>query len=279
MRRAGVVDSARGLGPHDHVCWSYDDPAEFVARSVEFLAEGLELGQRVCYVGAGSVEGLIGDLAGLPGGGEALRDGSLQVMSLDERYRTTEAVVPAQQVRAYAEATEAALADGFGGLRVAADVTALVRSAAQLDAFCAYEPLVNRYTATRPYSALCGYDRRELGADVIAELACLHPVASAGASPFWLYAESDDSMVLGGELDFRGRELLPAALGRTRPRPGGDLVVDVADLTFTDHHGLFTLSDFARRDGGSLTLRGLRSGPARLLGLLGIADVRVEARR
>ncbi|MET1073690.1 MAG: MEDS domain-containing protein [Umezawaea sp.] len=278
MRMAGVVDSARGLGPHDHVCWSYDDPAEFVAHSVEFLAEGLELGQRVCYVGAGTVEALIADLSGLPGAERALRDGSLQVMSLDERYRTDDVVVPEQQVRAYAEATEAALADGFGGLRIAADVTALVGTAAQLDAFCAYEPLVNRYAVTRPYSAMCGYDRRELGADVVAQIACLHPVASAGASPFWLYAESDDSMVLGGELDFRGRDLLPTALGRTRPRSGGDLVVDVADLTFTDHHGLFTLFDFARRDGGSLTLRGLRAGPARLLELLDIQDVTVEAR-
>lgn len=274
---AGVVDSARGFGPHDHVCWSFDDPAEFVARSVEFLAEGLELGQRVCYVAPKPVEELIADLSGLPDVERALRIGSLQVMSLDERYRTDEAVEPEQQVRAYAEATEAALADGFGGLRVAADVTPLVGSAAQIDAFCAYEPLVNRFTATRPYSALCGYDRGVLGADVVAEIACLHPAASTGATPFWLYAESDDSMVLGGELDFRGRELLPTALGRTRPRSGGELVVDVAGLTFTDHHGLFALFDFARRDGGSLTLRGLRAGPARLLGLLDIVDVRVEA--
>jgi hypothetical protein len=117
-----------------------------------------------------------------------LRDDALQVVSLDSTYTTGTVVDPAAQVQLYAAATAEALDAGFTGLRVAAEVTQLVRTPAQLDAFARYEHLVDRYMATHPMSAMCSYDRGELGDDVIAQLACMHPCAHAGAAPFHLHA-------------------------------------------------------------------------------------------
>lgn len=58
MRTAGVVDSARGLLPHGHLCWAYQDRAEFQVRALEYMTDGIALGQWIEYVGSGSGEAL-----------------------------------------------------------------------------------------------------------------------------------------------------------------------------------------------------------------------------
>lgn len=57
------------------------------------------------------------------------------------------------------------------------------------DAFARYEHLLDRRMSTEPISALCAFDVAELGHSAVAELACLHPFTSDGASPFRLYAD------------------------------------------------------------------------------------------
>jgi hypothetical protein len=74
------------------------------------------------------------DPRGLDGPHGALDRGALQVFSLDEMRRTGAGPDPRDQVRAYAAATEEALALGFAGLRVAAEVTPLVRAPEHVDA-------------------------------------------------------------------------------------------------------------------------------------------------
>jgi hypothetical protein len=62
-----------------------------------------------------------------------------------------------------------------------------VRNPDQLDTMARYEHLVDRYMTNQPFSALCGYNRAELGEETIAQLACLHPLGNNGA-PFRLCA-------------------------------------------------------------------------------------------
>lgn len=45
VRTVGVVDSVRGLVPGGHVCWAYRDRADFQARALEYLTDGIALGQ------------------------------------------------------------------------------------------------------------------------------------------------------------------------------------------------------------------------------------------
>ena len=66
------------------------------------------------------------------------------------------------QLALYGGATEEALKEGFTGLRVAADVTALVGEPSMWDAHVAWEAVADRYMASMPLSAMCCYDRREL---------------------------------------------------------------------------------------------------------------------
>lgn len=274
------MEHARTLGVHDHLCWGYDDPAEFPARAAEFLVDGLAAGQRVLYVGGGDPDALIEQLRGVDALEEALAAGSAQVASLDARYPVGTVVQPVEQVRAYVELTELALEAGFTGFRVAADVTPLVRTSEQLDAFARYEHRIDREMVARPLAALCAYDRAELGADVIAQTACMHASTSTGTSPFRLHGtdRSGCAVAISGELDLVSAEWWPLALARAGLRPiAGELVVDATRLAYIDHRSLLELVRYAHGEDARLVLRGGPPSLPRLVDLLDLTTVRVEA--
>ncbi|MGH3996936.1 MAG: MEDS domain-containing protein, partial [Pseudonocardiaceae bacterium] len=283
----GVIEAVRGLGAHDHVCWAYDGHGEFRSRAVEFLADGLAQGQRLCYVASGDEAALWddlwgddhrgNDLWGLGRWDEARRSGAIQVQSLEATYRRGAVIEPVGQMQAYAAATEEALAAGFNGLRVAADVTPLVRTPEQLDAFAHYEHVVDRYSTSWPFSVMCAYVRAELGEETIAQVACMHPNANQGATPFWLHTSTHAAAALGGELDLASRCLFPLALDRAELRPtGGELVIDAQGLSFIDHRSLLALAEHARRRAATAVLRTSLPTVARIIKILDLKDVQVE---
>jgi anti-anti-sigma regulatory factor len=277
VRLAGVSLGARGFGPSDHLCWAYEDPPDFQNRVLEFLADGLSLGQRVCYVAAGDVQKLRDDLRDLDGLDVEVEAGAVLIQSLDKVYPDGMPVDECAQVQEYARQTDRALADGFTGLRVAAETTPLVRTSAQLDAFARYEHKVDRFMSEQPFAAMCAFDRRELGAERIAQLACMHPNANAGTTQFRLHASKRAAASLGGEVDSMTRDLFPLALERADLwSTGGELVIDATGLTFIDHRSLIVLGEFAARCGGIAVLRTASPSPARIAELLDLTNVRVE---
>ncbi|PRX45212.1 DcmR-like sensory protein [Prauserella shujinwangii] len=273
------MDGVRRLSLHDHVCWVYEDIADVRKRIVDFLADGLALGQRVCYVteSAAPPGELPRLLDGLGGVDDALREGALQIQSLAHRYTGFTGVGPADQVAAYAAATREALAAGYTGFRVAAEATGLVREPEQRASFARYEHLVDRYMTREPFAALCAYDRRVLGPEATAQIACMHPMSSPDAAPFRLHAVRDAAFAVDGELDRAGQALFAGALAGADPEPaGGELLVDATGLHFIDHRSLLQLAELAERRRATLTLRtALRSVP-RLIDILGLTSIRAE---
>lgn len=179
----------------------------------------------------------------------------------------------------YATATEQAVAAGYTGLRVAADATTLVRTPEQLDAFARYEHLIDRYMLTAPFSALCAYQRSQVGEESIAALACMHPGANPDATSFWLHATAERgcAAAIGGELDLATRDLLEPALRRADLQPhDGELILDVTRLTFIDHRSLLQLAGHATNSGHRLVLRTAHPGPSHLTKALGLTNVHVE---
>jgi MEDS: MEthanogen/methylotroph, DcmR Sensory domain len=126
MRRHGALGTASDLGIHDHGCWLYRGDAVLRHAVVEYLSDGRRLGQRLVYVGGKPEIGLRADLDGLEDVEPLLRDGGLRVVPIPELYRPGEPIDAEGQLATFAEATEEALADGYTGLRVAAEVTTLV---------------------------------------------------------------------------------------------------------------------------------------------------------
>jgi anti-anti-sigma regulatory factor len=276
-----VSGQARPAASYRHVCWRYDDRTALHSRVRNFLLEGLALGEQVWYVTV-EPDPVADRLREEPLIRDALRRGAARIVPLGTAYAPDYVVVPAEQVRAYTTATEAALAAGHTGLRVAADATALVRTPRQRDAFARYEHLIDRYMRGRPMSAMCAYDRLLLGDAAVAELACMHPGTNVDDVLFRLYAEAPEAghAALVGELDASNHELFRAALDRADPRPvDGRLVVEATDLRFIDHRNLIHLRDHARARGAVAVLRASRSAAMRVAELLDLPGLDVEMAR
>jgi hypothetical protein len=265
-------DHVTGSRPHDHLCLVHDDIGEFRTNARRFLGEGLARGQQVRYV-AGQ-----GDLApcGVVDGLHSSRPGAVQLGTLGSTYPSGAVVEPHRQVQEYATATAGALAGGFTGFRVAVDVTALVRSPEQLDAFARYEHLVDRYMTAHPFAAMCGLNRAELGAEAVAELACMHPGGSPGVVAFRLHAAAGFAAALRGEVDGVDVGLLVRAVRRAELVPvDGEIVIDASAVTFVSHRALLAFDELGGRLDATVVLRTSRHIVGRVVELLGIARVRV----
>jgi anti-anti-sigma regulatory factor len=277
MRCADVIDHMGGLGPSDHVCWAYDDHDEFAAGARRFLAEGLASGNRLVYSGPGDVDELRSHLEGLddlvPG---RRAEDAVHVVPVSEAYAGDEVVDVRLQYEAYTRATAHALAEGFTGLRVVADVSTHVRTPEQVDAFARWEHTIDRYMSAHTYSAICAYDRRQVGDDTVAAMSCLHPSANT-ATLFRLFALDPHRLALKGEVDSTVADLLSMTLHRIDTEVHADeLVLDAGDLTFIDHRGLLALSDYADSSGVTVVLRQASQGTARLIDILDLGGVRAE---
>ena len=265
VRASAFVDDVAGLGAHDHVCWPFHDRDDFLTQAAAFLRDGIELGQRPLYVGRDAAAAAdLGDLL------------DVDVVTTREMYGVGYVADPSVQVEEYAAATEAALAAGFTGLRVAADATDLVRTPEQRDAFIRYEHLVDRRMRSMPFSAMCAYDVGELGPDAVSELACMHPVSRTGAVPFRLHASSEAGQhaSIAGEVDGMCDGLFAAALRRLPVASDGPVVLDASRLEFVDHRALLALG----RLSSGVVLRDAPRLAARQVALFRLDHVTVEPR-
>lgn len=239
MRTHGCIDSAAGLGADGHACWGFDREEEFVAAAIEFLEDGLRLGQRIAFVGSEPVGDQRERLAPLGDVGRMVDAGTLQLFELGHLYRVGEPVDVEEQLAIYAAAADAALAEGYAGLRVAAQVTDLVRTPETWEAHLRWESAADRVLAPKSLSALCGYHREALPPQLLGDLAAVHPAANDD-SPFHLFGE-DGGLALSGEVDFFSREALERAL-ECAAEPDERPALDLAALEFIDHHGFEVLA-------------------------------------
>ena len=92
--------------------------------------------------------------------------------------------------------------------------------------------------------------------------------------------ERGKHVVLSGELDLAAKAELHRCLDAVRP-PGGELVVDLTDVSFIDSSGIEALCSARRRlvtQGGAVVLRNPTAIVMRALELTGVARLfRIEA--
>jgi anti-anti-sigma regulatory factor len=277
MRLTGSVATAHGLGLHDHVCWSYDDPSDLRERALEFLGEGLEQGLRVCYVRSGSIDSLRVDLDGLANLDREIDRGAVGLVSVDDMYQADSIVNASGQVDIYRSYTEQALVDGYAGFRLVAEATPLVKSKEQLHAFVGYEHLVDGLMATQPFSAMCAYDAAVLDGETISALAAVHPNSRAAVTQFHLYNLEGVDLALSGEIDAGVQMQFEQALELAHvTSTRGPVTIDATELAFLDHRVLLALVDCAARSDTTALLQTRLAMPARLVAMLQIEGIRIE---
>ncbi len=247
MRAHGCIHSGGDLGTDTHACWGFDRRQEFVDAALEFLTDGLRNGQRIVYVGSEPVEEQRERLEPLGGVGAMIDEGALLLIDLTGIYKSGQPLDPHVQLGVYRAVTDAALADGYAGIRVAAQVTNLVREPETWDAHLRWESMADRFMSAQPMSAMCGYQRDVVPEKLLTELAAVHPVSNVPERtvPFRLFADDGD-MVLSGDVDYLSVKALDRAL-ETACDGTEPVVFDLGELGFIDPNGLEVLVRHTRR--------------------------------
>ncbi len=281
MREHGYLGSAAGLVPFGHLGWGYRDRAEFLRHAAAYIADGLRHDQRISYVAEGNGEALRAELTAMSRVDERLEWGGVEVSPATEYYhfRPGDVVDAEPVVQRCVAAAEQAIADGYRGLRTVVDVTPMARTPEQRDALARLEYLVDQEMAARPYASLCGYDTGQLST-AAAELVCLHPFVAPGSVPFRIYADPDADVhfALAGEIDAASDELFTTTLQRIWPlMTDHTLRIDASNLEFVGHQQLCMLEESAREQNRKVVLCTNQRIAVRLVDLLNLSNVRVEA--
>ena len=233
-------------GAHDHVCWVYRDDAELTVAAVEFLAGGLDRGERLLCVGDRVAEGLRRTPGALGGIDELVAAGTLRILTVADAYEATGPFSAESQHAFYDDATRRAVAGGYTGLRVFAEATALAADTAARPELARWEHVADELIAHGPgMSAMCAY-REDLPASALGDLAGVHPQvhAPAGTVPFQVFFD-DQGPCLTGDVDTAGAERLARILAAT-PVSGGTCAVDLSGLDFADVAACRVLARWAR---------------------------------
>lgn len=247
VRRGGnQAERPSGFATGDHVCWVYDDEAAFTTAAIEYLAEGLQRGEQLLYAADRPAAVLMEELSPIGEVGVLVDRGVLFVRSVGDVHVADRPFDPTVQVARYRQLTEAALAAGYRGLRVAIDATALVTNGRARADLLGYELAVDGLLTWTPMTAMCAYSHRRLGG-AAAELACVHPSRYAPGGPSFCLFAGESGLTMAGEIDLtehtRLRAALQAALAVSSDE---DVTIDLSPLEFIDAGGLVELSSLVR---------------------------------
>jgi anti-anti-sigma regulatory factor len=273
-----MYGAAAGGSPGDsaHSCLAFSADEDFTEAALGFLADGLRANQRLVYLTGRSRPRAMADLARLDAAALVAR-GALRIDRVDETFDLAAPLDPDVQLARFHLAVQQASADGYSGMRVAAEVTAMVRDPARRAAHIRSEQRADRFMSSgHPLAALCGYDRRVLPEEVVADLAAVHPFVRGACRPPQVRVYfAAGRLVLAGCLDaftsIQARRLLT-----TSHPEGGDVVLDVRRLDFADARGTSTLARWGAdlvHTGGSLRIEGASGLLCKVWRLLGLHDV------
>jgi hypothetical protein len=248
MRNHGTRFECLRMRPTDHIGWTFAGPAEFAALGGPFLAEGAARGERLMYVAEDPSPIAVAGLTGIAD------PHMLQVASVAEVYGASGIVDPASQRATFAAALTEALAEGYSGIRVAADNTPLVTSDARLAAWIRWEVAADRFMSENPVTGLCAFDRDKVDVNRLRHLATLHPLSAANCPvpQYRMFADAGDLRV-EGEIDSFAVSQLRLALN-TLPL-GTGVLVDLAAARLRGRKALAGLS-YLCEDGVAVTIRG-----------------------
>ena len=173
------------MKPHDHIGWVFSGPGEFHVLAEPFLAEGASRNERLMYVAEDPVRRDFGEWT------QSLYPGTLTVTSIAEVYGPSGIVDASKQRATFAQVLTESLAEGYSGIRVAADNTPLVLDQERLASWVRWESVADHFMAENQVTGLCAFDRTRIDVERLRDLAALHPLGSAEGPkpPFRLFTQ------------------------------------------------------------------------------------------
>jgi len=246
VRAHGTLSDIPEAGATDHVCWVYENDEAFDRAVAEFIAGGLERGERLLCVGERVIESLRGVHLPAQDVATLVAAGALETQTLAEAYAAAGTFRPMGQLAYYEAATRRALAEGYRGLRVLAEVSALAADPATRPELIRWEHVADDFIARNGgFTVMCAYSGT-LPQEALSDIAAVHPFVHTpdGVPPFRIFFDYD-RIVLAGSVDSFSADRLAHVLAAS-PIGAAGAVLDVSLLEFADVAGCRALALWAR---------------------------------
>jgi len=166
----------------DHLCLIYDRAAEQMAALIPFLKRGLAAGERCLYLADDATTDLAGQALASEGIDVARERerGALVLLTRRDAFLREGRFDPGAMTDLLRQAEQEALDDGFGGLRVASEMSWCLGNAPGTERFLEYEATLNRFLDGSRSVGLCQYDRSRFPPRVVYDILRTHPFAVLG---------------------------------------------------------------------------------------------------
>jgi ABC-type transporter Mla MlaB component len=274
VRVTGSLDTLPGADRGDHVCWVHggDDDAAFDDAVRTFLAGGLARGERLLCVGERVIDSVRSEAAPLRDVDRLVAGGTLQLMTVAEAYAATGDFSAERQFAFYDAATQQAVAEGYAGLRVVAELSALAADDERRAELVRWEHRADRYIVQGPgMTAMCAYSD-DLPDAALADVTAVHPAAHApaGLAQFHTFFDGD-VLALAGSVDLSDADRLARVLADSPSVP-----LDLSRLEFADVAGSRAIARWAtelRDRGVAVEIHGASRLFRRIWRVLGLAEV------
>lgn len=229
------------LNAGDHACLTFTDADERVDLLAEFVADGLRLGQRVvCFTDTASPDDFAAELAlrEIPAAA-AIRDGQLSMGGNGESWLAGGPVTASRMITVIAGELERAVATGFPGVRVTADMGWATRAVVAVDELVTFESQVGSLFGDGQLTVLCQYDRDSFDPVTLAFVADAHPKTVAALAYYdtpllrICRQHRPPGIRIAGEIDFTHLDPLRHALAEAL-RLDDHLHVNLTSVRFID---------------------------------------------
>ncbi|MCM0081980.1 MEDS domain-containing protein [Geomonas sp. Red32] len=160
-------------GRHHHLCLLYDGEEEILTPVVPFIQKGLSLGERCLYLHGGeeTLERVLKNAVL----GQKHDIGALKLLPVEECWLKGGSFTPKSVIELLASLSAMASTDGFRATRVICDMGWAAGDPSLTALLIEFELLLNRLAEQLDVTILSLYRRRAFPAEVILELAKLHP--------------------------------------------------------------------------------------------------------
>jgi anti-anti-sigma factor len=261
------------LGSGDHACLSFANDAEQREVVTRFVGSGLAGKEKVYYF-ADTEPVAVADFleAGGVAAGDAVVKGQLVVLGAAGAYLPGGSFDLEALILRLHQLIDAALGEGYAGLRVVGEMTWVLRHGLDGEAIASYEKAATTVFTSRPACGLCQYDRRRFPAGMLATAEAAHPQV-ATADP--LYADASVMLIpvydpvglrVVGDIDLTNSEAWQSAVAAVADH-GEEVRLDLSGLDFIDVHGVRVLARTAAAMAGGCRLV-LDSAPQQLVRML-----------
>jgi len=199
---SNLMDALGNLNFGDHLCLIYRNRQEQLAAVIPFIKHGLERGEKCLYiVDEGTAQEVRDALQreGVDVQG-CLDSGQLSILTKEDAYVKEGCFDPDKMIALLAESTEAAVKEGYPGLRVTGEMTWALQGLPGSERLIEYEAKLNEFFPSSKCLAVCQYDQQRLDPAVLLDVLRTHPIAVVGAVVYDNFYYIPPAELLGGEL-------------------------------------------------------------------------------